>query len=272
MRGYLSLRRLVRKIESLLNQCRTSKELSRWKKSTSPLASQKDIKAHVMLTRNNRYVDLAEICIHSFFHHHPKAIFTLHCDNSTLTYVNSKFHKEIAEGIIRVQLLNIEDEKDWQEQKLDLILAMNGTSDIFLDADLRWNGALSEENGKALFLVKEFELKDKSPFREVLANFNNLPPNSSMKNVSVFSFGGYQLSNTEFTSVRNTMDRYREIVDSPTVGSLDKVAVGRVIEQFALSVCSELWSVAIVYVKEIDAPMDGGKVESCYFGATGGTF
>jgi hypothetical protein len=93
-----------------------------------------------------------------------------------------------------------------------------------------------------------------------------------MKNVSVFSFGGYQLSNTEFTSVRNTMDRYREIVDSPTVGSLDKVAVGRVIEQFALSVCSELWSVAIAYVKEIDAPMDGGKVESCYFGATGGTF
>ena len=272
MRGYLSLRRLVRKIESLLNQRRTSKELSRWKKSTSPLASQEDIKAHVMLTRDNRYVDLAEICIHSFFHHHPKATFTLHCDNSTLNYVNSKFHNEIAEGKIRVQVLKTQNEMDWQEQKLDLILAMNGTSDIFLDADLRWNGALSEENGKALFLVKEFKLKDKSPFREILENFNNLPPDSSMKNVSVFSFGGYQLSNTEFTSVRNTMDRYREIVDSPTVGSLDKVAVGRVIEQFALSVCSELWSVAIAYVKEIDAPMDGGKVESCYFGATGGTF
>ena len=225
-----------------------------------------------MLTRDNRYVDLAEICIHSFLHHHPKATFTLHCDNSTLTYVNSKFHKEIAGGKIQVQLLNIEDEKDWQEQKLDLILSMNGTSDVFLDADLRWNGALREENGKALFLVREFELKDKSPFREILANINNLPPNSSMKNVSVFSFGGFQLSNTEFTSVRNTMDRYREIVDSPTVGSLDKVAVGRVIEQFALSVCSELWSVEIAYVKESDAPMDGGKVESCYFGATGGTF
>lgn len=171
-----------------------------------------------------------------------------------------------------MQLLNIEDEKDWQEQKLDLILAMNGTSDIFLDADLRWNGSLSEEKGKALFLVREFELKNKSPFREILANFNNLPPNSSMKNVSVFSFGGYQLSKTEFTSVRNTLDRYRKIVDSPTVGSLDRVAVGRVIEQFALSVCSELWSVEIAYVKESDAPMDGGKVESCYFGATGGTF
>lgn len=272
MRGYLSLRRFLRIIESLLNKRRTSKELSRWKKSTSALASHKEIKAHVMLTRDNRYVDLAEICIHSFFHHHPKTTFTLHCDKSTLNHVYSKFHKEIAEGKIQVQLIDNKGEKNWQEQKLDLILAMNGTSDIFLDADLRWNGALSEENWKALFLVREFELKDKSPFREILGNFNNLPPNSSMKNVSVFSFGGYKLSNTEFTSVRNTMDSYREIVDSPTVGILDKVAVGRVIEQFALSVCSELWNAEISYVKESDAPMDGGKVESCYFGATGGTF
>jgi len=272
MRGYLSLRRLVRKIESLLNHRRTSKELSRWKKSTSPLALLKDIKAHVMLTRVDRYVDLAETCIYSFFHHHPRATFTLHCDNSTLNRVNSKFYKEIAEGKIQVQLLNIEDKKDWQEQKLDLILAMNGTSDIFLDADLRWNGALNEESGKALFLVKEFELRDKSPFREILAKFDSFPPYSAMKNVSVFSFGGYQLSTAELTSIRNTMEKYQEIVDSPIVGSLDKEAIGRVIEQFVLSVCSEFWSIEISYVKESDAPMDGGKVESCYFGATGGTF
>lgn len=272
MRGYLSLRRLVRKIESLLNQRKISRELSRWKKSTSPDASLKDISAHVMLTRNNRYVDLAEICIQSFFHYHPKASFTLHCDNSTVKHVNSKFQKEIAEAKIQVSLLNIEDEKDWQEQKLDLILAMNGSSDIFLDADLRWNGALNEESGKALFLVKEFELRDKSPFREILIKFDNFPPHSAMKNVSVFSFGGYRLSTAELTSIRNAMDHYREIVDSPIVGILDKAAIGRVIEQFALSVCSEIWGVEISYVKESDAPMDGGKVESCYFGATGGIF
>lgn len=272
MRGYLSLRRLVRIIESLLNQRRTLKELSRWKKSTSPLALPKEINVHVMITRVDRYVDLAEICIHSFFHHHPKATFTLHCDYSTLNHVKSKFHEEISEGKIQVQILDIEDKKDWQEQKLDLILAMNGTSDIFLDADLRWNGALNDQNGKVLFLVKEFELRDKSPFREILAKFDSLPPYSSMKNVSVFSFGGYQLSTAELNSIRNTMELYREIVDSPIVGSLDKAAIGRVIEQFALSVCSEMWSNEISYVKESDAPMDGGKVESCYFGATGGTF
>jgi hypothetical protein len=68
------------------------------------------------------------------------------------------------------------------------------------------------------------------------------------------------------------MDNYREIIDSPAVGKLDKVAVGRVIEQFALSACSETWNIEISYIKESDAPMDGGIVESCYFGATGGTF
>lgn len=244
----------------------------RWKKSTSLHPSLKVIKAHVMLTRDNRYVDLAEICIHSFFHYHPKATFTLYCDNSTINHVNSKFLKEIAEGKINVQHLNSEDKKDWQEQKLDLILALNGTSDIFLDADLRWNGALNEESGKLLFLVKEFELRDKSPFREILTKFEYLQADSSMKNVSVFSFGGYQLSDTELSSVQNIMERYRDIIDSPTVGSLDKATVGRVIEQFTLSVCSEFWNVEISYVKESDTPMDGGKVESCYFGATGGTF
>jgi len=272
MRGNISLRGLLRTIESLLNRRRISKELLRWKRSTSPGASFRDIGAHVMLTRDNRYINLAEICVHSFFHYHPKANFTIHCDGFTLNRVNSKFHKEIEEGKIRVQVLKNEKEKDWQEQKLDLILTMNGTSDIFLDADLQWNGALNEENGKALFLVKEFELRDKSPFREILSKFDTFPPYSAMKNVSVFSFGGYQLSTTELTSIRNAMDEYREIVDSSIVGSLDKAAIGRVIEQFALSVCSEIWSTQISYVKESDAPMDGGKVESCYFGATGGTF
>ena len=272
MRVNLSLRRLVRKIESLLNLGKTLKELSRWKKTISPLALLRELNAHVMLTRNERYVDFAETCIYSFLHYHPNTTFTLHCDNATIGRVNSKFKKGIVDGKILVKLLKSDDEKDWQEQKLDLILSMTGTSDIFLDADLRWNGALNVENGKALFLVKEFELRDKSPFREILTQFNNFPPHSAMKNVSVFSFGGYQLSTAEFTSVLNVMDRYREIVDSPIVGRLDKVAVGRVIEQFALSICSEIWGTEVTYVKESDAPMDGGIVESCYFGATGGTF
>jgi len=272
MRGNISLRGLLRTIESLLNRRRISKELLRWKRSTSPGASFRDIGAHVMLTRDNRYINLAEICVHSFFHYHPKANFTIHCDGFTLNRVTSKFHKEIEQGKIKLRMLKNENEKDWQEQKLDLILAMNGTSDIFLDADLRWNGALNEESGKALFLVKEFELRDKSPFREILSKFDTFPPYSAMKNVSVFSFGSYQLSTAELNSIRNVMDDYREIVDSSIVGSLDKAAIGRVIEQFALSVCSELWSTQISYAKVSDAPMDGGKVESCYFGATGGTF
>ncbi len=272
MWDYLSFRRLIRKFESLHIQRKNSLDMSRWRESVSPTAKYNEINAHIMLVRDVRYVKLAEICVISFLHFHPKAIITLHCDEPTLIHAKNTFHNEIDRGNVKVRALEEKNHRDWQEQKLELILAMSGTKDILLDADLRWNGAISESIDKVFFLVMEFELRDKSPFREIASLFDFLPQDSSMKNVSVFTFGGYQLTKKELTAIRSTMDTYREIIDSPTVGKLDKVAVGRVIEQFALSACSETWNIEISYIKESDAPMDGGIVESCYFGATGGTF
>jgi hypothetical protein len=93
-----------------------------------------------------------------------------------------------------------------------------------------------------------------------------------MKNTSIFSFGGIELTNSEIDQIRITMREYLEIVDSDVVGKLDKIAIQRVMEQYALSLCSETWSTKATFVKKSDRPLDGGIVESCYFGATGGTF
>lgn len=225
-----------------------------------------------MLTREIQYVDLAEICVYSFLHYHPNTIFTLHCDEKTIDHAILKFDKEIDKGRVNLQVLDCESGANWQEQKLELILRMSGTKEIFLDADLRWNGAFSSESDGVLFFVKEFELRKKSPFREMLTQFHFAPPDTSMKNVSIFSFNGYELREADSALIRDTMEQYRDLVASTIVGKLDRPAIGRVIEQFTLSVCSETWDTEVSFVKEVDKPLDGRIVESCYFGATGGTF
>lgn len=272
MQDYLSFKRLLRKIESSQKKHKIARDLSRWKNTISSHPSSLVINAHIMLIRETAYVDLAEICVQSFFHHHPNANFILHCDDRTRDYVEIKFKREIESGKVSLRDLGSEHGRDWQEQKLDLILKMSGTKEVFLDADLRWNGAITDEFNEVLFLVKEFQLKSKSPFREILTQFDFTSSEPTMKNLSVFSFGGYQLSEFDLSLIRRTMNQYTEIVASSIVGNLDKFAIGRVIEQFTLSVCSETWGKEVAYIKEWDKPLDGGIVESCYFGATGGTF
>ena len=80
------------------------------------------------------------------------------------------------------------------------------------------------------------------------------------------------MSPEDENNIQITLREYRENVESDLVGMIDKDPIGRVIEQFALSICSETWSTNLGFVKKSDKPIDGGVVESCYFGATGGTF
>jgi hypothetical protein len=219
-------------------------------------------------------VDLAEIWVSSFLFYNPKAYFILYClycDKKTTNYVGKEFNTEIKKLQIDIEILNKNFDQNWQEQKLEIILSMNGTLVLMIDADLRWNAPL-ESTGSVLFVVKEFELKDKSPFGEILAKARIVPPEASMKNASLLSFGGFKPTNSEIDQIRITMRDYQEIVDSDVVGKLDKFAIERAMEGYALSLCSEKWSTKATFVKKSDRPLDGGIEESCYFGATGGTF
>lgn len=261
----------MNKSESYFKLRHEKKMLVNWQRGISPSHSVKDFNVHIMLTQNKKYVDLAEICIFSFRFHHPNVRFTLHCDKELMEYAKSKFSPSLSEN--QLIMVEIESNKDlnWQEQKLDIILGLSGTNDLMLDADLRWNGSLNIKD-EVTFLVKEFEFKSKSPFREIIKKSIIGKANSSMKNVSFFTFGGYELTEADMLNIKKAINEYREVVDSDVVGKLDRESVGRVIEQFVLSVCSETWSTQVGFVKKADKPLDGGIVESCYFGATGGTF
>jgi hypothetical protein len=159
----------------------------------------------------------------------------------------------------------------WQDQKLEIILSLSGTNYLMLDADLRWNSPL-EMNAGVAFLVKEFVFHQKSPFREIIKETKLGNIRTSMKNTSVFSFGGYALTEEDVKNIEICMEEYRENVRSDLVGKIDKDYIERLSEQFVLSVCCETWATNISFVKASDKPIDGGIVESCYFGATGGTF
>lgn len=271
MSASAKIRKMLWSIELRLNRSRTSRKIRFWKNNQSQNASLTEIHAHVLLMQKVEYVDLALTCVYSFLYYHPRAKFTFHCDEKTIGAVNSKFDAEIKSRIVLISLVRDEIELPWQEVKLGIILSMNGTCDLMLDADLRWNSPLPPVDTPT-FLVKEFDFRDKSPFREIARQTKIQVPHASMKNVSVFSFGGYRLTPANFQEIRDSMLEYGRLVDSETVGNLDRSSIGRVVEQFVLSLCSETWATTLQFVKETDRPLDGGIVESCYFGATGGNF
>lgn len=266
-----SSRWFLSEVESLIQRNKRKKEIAHWKSHKSPFASNETFRIHVMLTRDIEYVNLAEVCLFSFLHYHPNANFIFHCDEITMEYAIKKLSFRPGKARVDFEKISNQSGLSWQEQKLEIILSLSGSYDFMIDADLRWNAALEKHAG-VLFLVKEFDFKDKSPFREIVKNSNIGGVNASMKNVSIFTFGGFVLLEADLDFIRQTMLKYKEIIASEIVGNQDKVAIGRVIEQFVLSVCSETWQKTISFVKETDKPFDGGIVESCYFGATGGTF
>lgn len=271
MRRMISLRTVINGTESYFKLRQDRKTMKLWKNKVSAVHSPQSFNANIMLTNNQKYVDFAEICVNSFLYFHPKSHFTLHCDGDTIAYTKSKFSSLIQDG--RVETKEIEKNKGlkWQDQKLAIILSLSGTNYLMLDADLRWNSPLEMNVGVA-FLVKEFVFNQKSPFREIIKETKLGNSRASMKNTSVFSFGGYALTEEDLENIEICMAEYRENVRSDLVGKIDKDFLERLSEQFVLSVCSETWATNISFVKASDKPIDGGIVESCYFGATGGTF
>lgn len=271
MRITSTLRRILSEIESLAHRCKKAKAISQWKTGSSTSSSDESLKVHIMLVKDVRYLQLAEVCVFSFLHYHPKSHFTFYCDSNTINYTTQKFSDGIEAGQMTLRTVNEDQGLSWQEQKLEIIMSLSGTRDLMLDADLRWNAKL-ESYETPLFLVEEFAFRDKSPFREIVEKTKIGGKDASMKNLSVFSFGGHTLSDEDINLIKRTMQTYKDIVESEIVGSEDRISVGRVIEQFVLSVCSETWGKQVSFVKDTDKPFDGGLVESCYFGATGGTF
>ena len=141
-----------------------------------------------------------------------------------------------------------------------------------MDADLRWNGAIPETGGLTFF-VDEFDMSEKSPYRQLLQTLKlDLSRPISMKNTSFFTFQGISISQEKLDAFKLAFESYPSLLMQADIGSLDRTLIGRLSEQLTFSVQSELWEVPINYLKTSDGHMDGSFLESSYYGATGASF
>ena len=226
--------------------------------------------AHILVTKKIEYADLARVCVESFLSHNPEFEVIIHTDKESLQRLQNKFR--ITKHLTRLRVVCDQSESEsWQEQKLNLILELSGSSDVFMDADLRWNGQLPKID-TITFFVREFEMKEKSPFREILRTpeFNKYP-DTFMKNLSFFSFSGTK-SPIASSATKALWNSYKDLCRSGIVGADDIEKIERVSEQFIMSLVMCNNKTTVSYLKSSDSIKDGDFVESCYYGATGGIF
>jgi len=226
-------------------------------------------RAHLLVVKNPSYSYIAQVCIESFFYFHPNAKVVVHGDQRT----EKSLRKALRIIMIRRDLEIIIDQNSsltWQEQKVNLILQLSGTDDIFIDADLKWNGSMPNRKG-VCFFVEEFIFADNSLYQEVLPQLDlNVQLNNSMKNTSFFSWGGEKCTPTNSNRLLEFISGFEKQITLLNLSETKKREVSRIVEQLGLSMMFNRED--CVFLKESDAQFDGSFVESSYFGATGTKF
>ena len=224
---------------------------------------------HLLIVKKNDYVYLAKTAIESFSFFHPNSNFFLHCDSKTFDTGKKVFKKsKVQINILR----DVSDSDSWQDAKVQILLALSGTEDIFMDADLRWNGVMPTSHGLTFF-VEEYDMKQKSPDRQFLEVLKSIPQSGvSMKNTSFLCFNKVKISPQQKIDLLEFLRNFELLIKKADVGYLDIPGLIRLKEQIALSIFSETWGCEINFLKKVDAHKDGRFVESSYFGATGSKF
>jgi hypothetical protein len=266
------LRITLRRVKNAIRSTERGARSLKWRYFSSKGASEIEIRSHLMVVKNSEYVELARICIESFLYHHPKGTVTIHCDSVTVTDLRKFAGRKWTKN--RIQVFEDFDYSTpvWQDQKLKLMLGLVGTNDFFIDADMRWNAPGKFDN-QITFFVQEFKLKNRAPYREIVTKSSlSRFENSTMNNVSYFSFGGKSVSSELLKNVWKIKEEWLEVVSSDLIGEDDRNGLVRLQEQVALSMASQEWSLPIHFMKQSDGHRDGAFLESSYFGATGSKF
>lgn len=224
--------------------------------------------AHLLIVKKPIYGGMGSICIRSFAYFNPRFSFTVHVDGLTKKTVLRKTFliRKISPKLLTIVLVN-DTKMSWQEQKIELLVSLSGGSEIFMDADLRWNKALPNLSQNITFLVEEFEVE------LIELNFNpgfdlkSLPSHFMMKNTSFFSWQNYQVSRSQKNYI---FEIYRHLKNNKSNNPhLDQAHLS---EQLTLSLLINEESNQISFLKLEDTQYDGGIVESSYFGASGRRF
>lgn len=243
----------------------------RWLFQNSKFANLENLSAHLLVVKNPVYARLARTCVESFLHYHPNSQVVIHYDTRTWNALKRQlcFLRLFRRGRLRFERLS--DVPIWQESKLDIILSISGTNNIFMDCDLRWNGAAPlPSNRSILYFVKERTLESYKGVLEVLPSRFHSFGVALMKNTSVFSWSYLNLSDASKERVKAVWLEFQSNCKrsyKPEVQS-----VSRISEQIVLSILPDLEGYPFTFLKELDQQFDGSVCESSYYGASQGRF
>jgi hypothetical protein len=243
-----------------------------WTRFTSNKVSSGSFTAHILIVEKIVYVALAKVCAESFLFFHPNAKIIFHVDTLTEPLLKKKLRHLVKHKNVNVQVLSKSPKLTWQNRKLSIIFKINGTSDIFLDADLKFNGPLPNVSG-VTFFVKEFKMSDDFRYARLLSLFNTADyENASMYNTSFFTFGSHLQKNLELSEFFSLQQKVIDLVRSLEIDPVEIGNMERISEQIALSLIVGKWNTPIHSLKEVDGHKDKSFLESSYYGATESTF
>jgi hypothetical protein len=243
-----------------------------WTRFTSNKSSAVSFTAHILVVDKLVYVALAKVCAESFLFFHPNAKIIFHVDELTEPLLKKKLYHLLRYKNVNVQVLPKLPKLTWQNRKLSIIFGINGTSDIFLDADLKFNDPLPNVSG-VTFFVKEFKMSDDFRYAKMISLFNTIDyENASMYNTSFFTFGSHLQNNLELSEFFSFEQKIKDLLQSLDIDLKEIRNMERISEQIALSFIVEKWNIPVHCLKEVDGHKDKSFLESSYYGATESTF
>lgn len=224
-------------------------------------------RVHFLVVKDVKYIPAVRVAIESFLYWNSNSTAVVHCDGLTLKALNSSLRRLIQRGKVEV-VCHILNDKPWQVSKIDLILSLNGTDEVYMDSDLRWNGPCPKLMGP-LFYVYEFELANHPDFIDLSRDLlSKTWPAAQMYNTSFVYFHNFSLHEQQINQIYQLYSNINEWSKAANIGEARKHSFVRLSEQIAISVviCCTL---EIGSLKSADSRADGQFVESSYLGATG---
>ena len=224
-------------------------------------------RVHFLVVKDDKYVPAVRVAIESFLYWNSSSTAVVHCDGLTFKALNSSLRRPIQRGRVKV-VHHIPNDKPWQVSKMDLILSLNGTDEVYMDSDLRWNGPCPKLIGP-LFYVYEFELANHPDFVDLSRDLlSKTWPAAQMYNTSFVYFDNLPLHEQQINQVYRLYSNINDWSKNTNIEEARKNSFERLSEQIAVSVviCSAL---KIGSLKSADSRADGQFVESSYLGATG---
>jgi len=226
---------------------------------------------HLLVVKKPVYVSISKTCILSFLYYHPNSKVLVHCDEVTVLGLNKVLSSLIKTGRVNLLIVNSDQKQSWQKQKIELMLKLNGTDHIFMDADLKWNGTLPSIEG-INFFVKEFDLLSNNIYKNFIEQLiDGDLEEIYMWNTSFLTFGGLYEPSFNTTEMDKLEKGVIEVINRLEPDNL-RSTFSRISEQLSISLSTKNWMHPINALKEIDGHKDGSFSESSYFGATGLTF